>query len=114
MKKVIRLSESDLVRLVKRVINEQFHSEIDTTQKSGENELKQKLESLKSEMENISILPDNRIDATKYEEKAIIESLKTMGYVYKKAIGNKLHFFNKETSISLYLLQGKKIISLVP
>lgn len=69
---------------------------------------------LKSEMENISILPDNRIDATKYEEKAIIESLKTMGYVYKKAIGNKLHFFNKETSISLYLLQGKKIISLVP
>ena len=69
---------------------------------------------LKSEMENISILPDNRIDSTKYEEKAIIESLKTMGYVYKKAIGNKLHFFNKETSISLYLLQGKKIISLVP
>ena len=53
MKKVIRLSESDLVRLVKRVINEQFHSEIDTTQKSGENELKQKLESLKSEMEKL-------------------------------------------------------------
>ena len=33
---------------------------------------------------------------------------------YKKAIGNKLHFFNKETSISLYLTQGKNIISLVP
>jgi hypothetical protein len=69
---------------------------------------------LKSEMENISILPDNKIDLTKYEEKAIIESLKKMGYGYKKAIGNKLHFFNKETSISLYLLQGKNIISLVP
>jgi hypothetical protein len=69
---------------------------------------------LKSEMENISILPDNKIDLTKYEEKAIIESLKKMGYEYKKAIGNKLHFFNKETSISLYLLQGKNIISLVP
>ena len=53
MKKVIRLSESDLVRLVKRLINEQFHSEIDTTPKSGENELKQKLESLKSEMETL-------------------------------------------------------------
>ena len=39
MKKVIRLSESDLVRLVKRLINEQFHSEIDTTPKSGENEV---------------------------------------------------------------------------
>ncbi len=53
MKKVIRLSESDLVRLVKRVINEQFQSEIDTTQKSGEDELKQRLESLKSEMEGL-------------------------------------------------------------
>lgn len=53
MKKVIRLSESDLVRLVKRVINEQFHSEIDTTQKSGEDELEQRLESLKSEMEGL-------------------------------------------------------------
>lgn len=51
MKKVIRLSESDLVRLVQRVINEQFDGEINTTHKSGENELKQRLESLKSEME---------------------------------------------------------------
>jgi hypothetical protein len=69
---------------------------------------------LKTGMENIEMLPDNRIDATKYDEKAIIETLKKMGYEYKKAVGNKLHFFNKETSISLYLLQGKKIISLIP
>lgn len=69
---------------------------------------------LRTEMENIEMLPDNKIDATKYDEKAIIESLKKLGYEYKKAIGNKLHFFNKETSVSLYLLQGKKIISLIP
>lgn len=69
---------------------------------------------LKSEMENISILPDNRIDASKYEEKAIMDSLKKLGYEYKKALGNKLHFFNKETSISLYMVQGKNVISLVP
>lgn len=69
---------------------------------------------LKSEMENISILPDNRIDASKYEEKAIMDSLKKLGYEYKKAFGNKLHFFNKETSVSLYMLQGKNVISLVP
>jgi molybdopterin-biosynthesis enzyme MoeA-like protein len=53
MKKIVRLTESDLARIVKRVMNEQFHSEIDTTPKSGENELKQKLESLKSEMETL-------------------------------------------------------------
>jgi len=69
---------------------------------------------LQKELQNIEMLPDNRIDATKYDEKAIIASLKKMGYDYKKAIGNKLHFFNKDTSVSLYLLQGKKIISLIP
>lgn len=69
---------------------------------------------LKTEIENIEMLPDNKIDATKYDEKAIIESLKKLGYEYKKAIGNKLHFFNKETSVSLYLIQGKKIITLIP
>ena len=81
---------------------------------SANNGFENIFDDLKTGMENIEMLPDNRIDATKYDEKAIIETLKKMGYEYKKAIGNKLHFFNKETSVSLYLLQGKKIISLIP
>ena len=69
---------------------------------------------LAGELEKISILPDNKIDASYYTEKQIVDVLKNMGYEYKKAMGNKLHFFNKETSISLYVTQPKNLISLVP
>ena len=69
---------------------------------------------LKGKLEKISILPDNKIDSSYYTEKQIVDVLKNMGYEYKKAMGNKLHFFNKETSISLYVTQPKNVISLVP
>jgi hypothetical protein len=48
-KKVIRLTESDLVRLVKRVIKEKYHENIETT---SDDDLRSKLDSYKSEMEN--------------------------------------------------------------
>jgi len=48
-KKVIRLTESDLVRLVKRVIKEQYHENIETT---SDDDLRSKLDSYKNEMEN--------------------------------------------------------------
>jgi hypothetical protein len=54
------------------------------------------------------------IDTKQYKEHEIIDALKEMGYEYKKPIGNKLHFFNKKTSISLYLSQSDHKISLVP
>lgn len=101
-----KLVEDITNRVMKRLIEK-----IEMTEGDGFENI---FDELRTEMENIVMLPDNKIDATKYDEKAIIESLKKLGYEYKKAIGNKLHFFNKETSVSLYLLQGKKIISLIP
>jgi len=69
---------------------------------------------LKTKIKNISILPDNTIDASKYKEHEIIDALKSIGYEYKKPMGNKLHFFNKKTSISVYLLQNNLKITLMP
>lgn len=69
---------------------------------------------LKIKLTSISMLPDNMIDTKQYKEHEIIDALKEMGYEYKKPIGNKLHFFNKKTSISLYLSQSDHKISLVP
>lgn len=69
---------------------------------------------LKQKLKQISILPDNTIDASKYKEHEIIDALKSIGYEYKKPIGNKLHFFNKKTSISVYLLQSTLKITLMP
>ncbi len=69
---------------------------------------------LKGKLEKLAILPDNKIDGSYYTEKQIVDVLKEIGYEYKKAMGNKLHFFNKQTSISLYVTQPKNTISLIP
>lgn len=69
---------------------------------------------LKKKLTDISMLPDNVIDASPYKEHEIIESLKSIGYEYKKPISGKLHFFNKKTSISLYLIQRDSKITLIP
>jgi uncharacterized phage infection (PIP) family protein YhgE len=54
MKKILRLTESDLVRLVNRVINEQFDGEMNSPQDnvdSGYEELKSRLERYKNKMD---------------------------------------------------------------
>ena len=54
MKKVIRLTESDLVRLVNRVVKEQFDSEMESPQdnvNSGYEELKSRLERYRNKMD---------------------------------------------------------------
>ena len=48
MKRIIRLTESDLARIVKRVIKEEYHENIETT---SDDDLRSKLDSYKSEME---------------------------------------------------------------
>lgn len=71
-------------------------------------------EELKNKLKNITILPDNVIDASMYKEHEIINALKSMGYEYKKPMSGKLHFFNKKTSISVYLIQNGLKITLMP
>ena len=69
---------------------------------------------LKKQLNDISIMPDNVIDVGKYKEHEIIEALKRIGYIYRKPMGGKLHFFNKKTSISVYLVQKNLTITLLP
>ena len=69
---------------------------------------------LNRQLKDISILPTNVIDASKYKEQEIVQALKRLGYEYKKPYGNKLHFFNKKTSISVYLDKGKGKITPIP
>lgn len=69
---------------------------------------------LKKKLTDISMLPDNIIDTSKYKEHEIIDALKSIGYEYKKPIAGKLHFFNKKTSISVYLIQKDSTITLTP
>jgi|SanBayMetagenome_1026888.scaffolds.fasta_scaffold29257_2 hypothetical protein len=69
---------------------------------------------LKDVLQKITMLPNNVINANKYQEHEIVDGLKEIGYSYKKPIGTKLHFFDKKTSISVYLDQRTKHITLQP
>jgi hypothetical protein len=69
---------------------------------------------LKQSLKNITMLPNNIIDSSRYQEHEIVDVLRNMGYEYKKPVGKKLHFFNKKTSISIYLGQDNRRISLQP
>lgn len=100
-----------LVEEITNRVMEKLMEKLEVSEGSGFDTIFQEL---KSKLEKITILPDNKIDSSYYTEKQIVDVLKNMGYEYKKAMGNKLHFFNKETSISLYVTQPNNIISLIP
>ena len=108
------MSKNKYNMLVEEITNRVMEKLMEKLEVSEGNGFDTIFQELKGEIEKISILPDNKIDASYYTEKQIVDVLKNMGYEYKKAMGNKLHFFNKETSISLYVTQPKNVISLVP
>lgn len=108
------MSKNKYNMLVEEITNRVMEKLMEKLEVSEGNGFDTIFQELKGELEKISILPDNKIDASYYTEKQIVDVLKNMGYDYKKAMGNKLHFFNKETSISLYVTQPKNVISLVP
>lgn len=69
---------------------------------------------IRKNLKDISMLPNNTIDASKYKEQEIVQVLKQLGYEYKKPYGNKLHFFNKKTSISVYFNKSNGQITPIP
>jgi len=103
--------KEEIIRRVTKRILESIKNKKIVTEASGFDGI---FKELKRKLDNVKILPDNVIDASAYKEHEIIDSLKSMGYVYKKPMGKKLHFFNKENSISLYLLQDSLKITLMP
>lgn len=69
---------------------------------------------IKAKLPKVTMGESGKINAAVYPEAAIVKALKELGYIYKKPMGPKLHFFNRETSISLYLNQQTRTITLVP
>lgn len=69
---------------------------------------------LKKHLNKVTMLPNNAINAKAYQEHEVVDGFKKMGFEYKKPMGKKLLFFNKKTSISLYLGQENRIITLLP
>lgn len=100
-----------LVEKISNMIVKNILETMDVSEGTGFDSI---FEELKTKLNNITILPDNIIDAGTYKESEIINVLKSMGYQYKKPISGKLHFFNSKTSISLYLIQNGLKITMIP
>lgn len=101
-------------QLVESLTNEVMKRLLEKLEVSEGNGFDSIFQMLKKDLQNIEILPDSQIDGSYYTEKQLTDVLKKNGYEYKKAFGNKMHFFNKQTSISLYITQPKNVISLTP
>jgi len=105
------IKKETLINEITKKLVDVFYT-IDTLTESGG--FDNIFDELKKKLSDISMLPDNVIDASNYKEHEIINALKSIGYEYKKPISGKLHFFNKKTSISLYLIQRDSKITLIP
>lgn len=97
--------------ITKNLVHRLLENDILTNEGTGFDAI---FEELKKKLSNIEMLPDNAIDASMYKEHEITDALKDIGYIYKKPMGGKLHFFNKNTSISVYVVQSSRKITLLP
>ena len=71
-------------------------------------------DSLQKILEKIYLRPNNIIDTSLYSRKKIESALNQLGFQFKKDVEDKLHFYNNETSVSVYLNPTNKKISLMP
>lgn len=106
-----KIKYSDLIEIVTQRVADKIGKIYDLNEASGFDAI---FYDLKVKLPEVSILPDNVIDASKYTEKEIVDALNSIGYQYRKPMSGKLHFFNKKTSISVYLIQNSLKLTLMP
>lgn len=71
-------------------------------------------DSLQKILEKIYLRPNNIIDTSLYSKNKIESALNQLGFEFKKEVEDKLHFFNPDTSVSVYLNPINKRLSLMP
>ena len=105
------MKKEKFVEVMTKYVIEKLNERMNLLESSGFDII---FNTLIKELNKISMLPNNVIDVSQYKEHEVVDALKKIGYEYKKPMGNKLHFFNKKTSISLYLVQKTLNITLMP
>jgi hypothetical protein len=94
-------------------VNNMIHEEMVHSVKEGSGATRI-FQSLQEKLPKIYLRPNNIIDLGAYSMKNIEDSLEELGYEFRKESEGKLHYFNQENSISLYLNPSNKKISLTP
>lgn len=90
-----------------------IREEFDTRLKEGSG-AQVLFDSLQKILEKIYLRPNNVIDTSLYSKQKIESALNQLGFEFKKDVEDKLHYYNNETSVSVYLNPVNKKLSLMP
>lgn len=71
-------------------------------------------DSLQKILSKIYLRPNNIIDTSLYRKNKIEDALNQLGFQFKKEVEDKLHFYNADTSVSVYLNPTNRRLSLMP
>ena len=71
-------------------------------------------DSLQKVLRKIYLRPNNIIDTSLYSKNKIESALNQLGFEFKKEVEDKLHFFNPDTNVSVYLNPMNRRLSLMP
>jgi predicted transcriptional regulator len=69
---------------------------------------------LRKQLKKIYLRPNNVIDTSLYSQSKIEAALSEMGFEFRQEIEDKLHFFNNETNVSVYLNPTNRKITMTP
>lgn len=70
--------------------------------------------SFQERLSKVYLRPNNIIDAGYYSMSKIESALSDMGFEFRKDMEGKFHYFNDETSVSVYLSPNNKRITFTP
>lgn len=71
-------------------------------------------DALRNELPKIYLRPSSVIDAGRYSFSKVDQSLTNIGYYFRQELEDKFHYFNSDTSISVYLNPYNKKITFTP
>ena len=69
---------------------------------------------LRKKLKKIYFRPNNVIDTSFYSQQKIETALNEMGFQFRQEMEDKLHFFNDETNVSVYLNPVNRKITMTP
>jgi hypothetical protein len=108
MRKEILKIVQDTHRVIK-IMREEYASQI--REGEGVNAMYEKIQAI---LPDVYLRPNNIIDLGRYSKTKIEETFKEMGFEFRKEMEGKLHYFNPDTSVSIYLNPQNKKLTLVP
>lgn len=69
---------------------------------------------LRKKLKKIYLRPNNVIDTSFYSQQKIETALTELGFEFRQEMESKLHFFNDETNVSVYLNPLNRKLTMTP